>query len=139
MGAPINKTCHYKEIDIFKLFCKYRPYYVLQNIDDALQHICKHNDMEALNMFVSTGFSDWNKGLIVASNYNLQNIIEYMVARGANNWNEALVEACNSGYRNIKIIELIIIHGATNLNEALYYVCGVDDDVVKLLLFHGAD
>ena len=133
--------------------------------NEDLRVACENGDVEAANIAIEHGASDWNSGLSGACQYGYVSTEELMIAHGATDfksgliyacirghvelvkliidhedidWNWGLAIACQWGY--IAIAELMIAHGANNWNRGLFNACyGGHIELAKLMIAHGAN
>jgi ankyrin repeat protein len=98
---------------------------------------CEYEHAHIVDLMISRGATDWNRGLKCAIEGNQIPLIHLMLAKGASNVDDGLITACKKGSRQIALI--MIEHGATALDEGLIGAsCRNHVDLVRLMIENGA-
>lgn len=160
----LHSACRGGHYDIVKLFFeKYEDSIVSNghfksNINDYLSSACYGNNIDIINLMISKGATDWDKGLIGACEGGCEDIVVLMLEKGATMLNHGLffmlrenVYNHNSNFYNlenitntydgtyIRIVKCLIKHGASEFNLCLKYACYCGDvEFAKKLILQGA-
>lgn len=137
MDDQLSNTCLYKA-------CKFGNIYfinfmlnkiggkITENIlNVCLKYVCMSGNFENVNMIIKLGATDWNCGLIGASQGNNVNMVKYMRSKGAK-FND-FSKACQGG--NIEIINYFIHNGVLNWELGFCGACrGKNIEIIKLIM-----
>lgn len=74
----------------------------------------------------------------LAGQYGMMSVVELLITKGSNQFNRGLIGACNSGHR--AIIDLMIKNGANDWNLGMRCAClNGHRAIVDLMIDHGTD
>lgn len=101
--------------------------------NNCMLYACKYGYFDIVELTITKGATDFNKGLENACNYNQFEIVKLMLGKGATNLDQVFEYTCSQNY--LEIAKLIVLHGISDVNRCLEHACWCGClEIVKLII-----